>query len=188
MTKQIATKSEFQILLKSLYDAHEKEVRALNKEVSKLEKEVSKLKSHESFSSPLMHNIEEVWAKGRMAREKMNNFVATGKGRPSWKDWEALIRMCEVEHHDFIFYLLSNSKGLLSGRDFFVSLLVRDGWREYNIQILMNLSSERISNIFRKINSVLFDMDTSKNFEKNILAVRPDKRIFNFPAWIPEGT
>ena len=185
MTKQIVAKSEFQILMKSLHDAHEKEVRALKKEVSKLEKQVNNLKSLEKFSTPLMSDIEDIMAKGHAARDRMYAFVTTGKGRPTKKDWEAMIRMYEIEHHDFIFYVLSGNKGMLSGRDLFVSILARDGWKEYNIQVLLDISSERISNIFRKINKVLFDMDTSKNFEKNILSVNPEQRVFSFPAWLP---
>ena len=49
MIAQTTTKSEFKTLLKSLLDAHEKDVRALKKEVSKLEKEIANLKKIESF-------------------------------------------------------------------------------------------------------------------------------------------
>ena len=185
MTKQIAKKSDFQSLIKSLNDAHEKEVQTLKKEISRLEEELHDTRSINAFSSPLMADIEGILEKGRMARDKMKAFIASGKGKPTKKDWEALIRMYEIEHHDFIFSILSSSKGMLSGRDFFVCLMVRDGWKEYNIQVLLNISSERISNIFRKINSVLFDADTSKNLEKNIRSMKSDKRVFNFPTWIP---
>ena len=185
MIAQTTTKSEFKTLLKSLLDAHEKDVRALKKEVSKLEKEIANLKKIESFSSPMANDVEDILEKGRMARDRMSSFVTTGKAKPTKKDWEAILRMYEIEHHDFIFYLLSGSNGMLSGRDFLVCLLVRDGWKEYSIQILLNISSERISNVFRKINGILFDQDTSKNLEKNILSVKTDKRVFSFPSWLP---
>lgn len=180
-------KSNFQSLMKSLNEAHEKEIQTLKKEVGRLEEELHAIKAVKAFSSPLMTDIEGILEKGRTARDKMRAFVTTGKGRPNRKDWEAMIRMCEIEHHDFIFSMLASGRGLLSGRDIFVCMLVRDGWKEYNIQLLLDISSERISNIFRKINSILFDQDTSKNLEKNLLAFKPEKREFNFPTWIPLG-
>ncbi len=185
MRKQTGKRNEFQSLIKSLSNAHEKEVGALSKKVNKLEEEVNKLSRVKSLFSPLMTDIDGILEKGRSAREKMRLYLSTGKGKPTKKDWESLIKMYEVEHHDFIFSILASSKGLLSGRDFFVCMMARDGWRESNIQDLLNISSERISNIFRKINSVLFDVDSSKNFEKNIMLMNSDKRVFNFPTWIP---
>ena len=185
MTKQVEKKSEFQILLKSVRDAHEKEVRALKREILKLEEKVRDLKQSSISSSSLMTDIEEIMSKGYQAREKMKLYATTGKGKPTQKDWEALIRMYEIEHHDFMFFILASSKGMLSGRDFFISILARDGWKGYDIQMLLNISSERVSNIFRKINSTIFDMDTSKSFEQNIQSLSLDKRVFNFPNWIP---
>lgn len=188
MTKQTGKKNDFQSLLKSLHDAHDKEVKTQRKEIDKLGEELHNLKKVKTFTSPLMADIEGILERGRVARDRMKAFLATGKGRPNHNDWEAFIRMCEVEHHDFIFSMLASGKGLLSGRDLFVCMLVCDGWKEYNTQVLLNISSERISNIFRKINNAVFDMDTSKNLEHNILAFRPDKREFNFPTWIPLGS
>lgn len=185
MTRQVGKKSEFQLLLKSLHDAHEKEVRALKKEVSKLEEEVRSFTTSGTTVPSLMTDIEDIMAKGNLARNKMKSYVMHGKSKPTQKEWESLIRMYEIEHHDFIFSVLTASAGQLSGRDLFISILVRDGWKGYDIQILLNISSERVSNIFRKINNTIFDMDTSKNLEKNIQTFKIDKRIFNFPNWIP---
>lgn len=188
MTKQIGKKNDFESILKNLHDAHEKEVKTLKKEIDNLSEQILNLQKVKAFTSPLMADLEGIMERGRVARDRMMAFLSTGKGRPNYKDWEAYIRMVEVEHHDFIFSMLASGKGLLSGRDIFVCMLVRDGWKEYNVQVLLNISSERISNIFRKINGIVFDMDTSKNLERNILDFRPDKRVFNFPTWIPLGS
>ena len=188
MTKQTGKKNDFESLLKSLHDAHEKEVKTQKKEIEKLGEEIHNLKKVKAFTSPLMADLEGIMERGRVARDRMMAFLVTGKGRPNQKDWEAYIRMSEVEHHDFIFSMLASGKGLLSGRDLFVCMLVRDGWKEYNVQVLLNISSERSSNIFRKMNGIVFDMDTSKNLERNILDFMPEKRVFHFPTWIPLGS
>ena len=182
------SKRNCQSILKNLHDAHEKEVKTLKKEIDNLSEQILNLQKVKAFTSPLMADLEGIMERGRVARDRMMAFLSTGKGRPNYKDWEAYIRMVEVEHHDFIFSMLASGKGLLSGRDLFVCMLVRDGWKEYNVQVLLNISSERISNIFRKINGIVFDMDTSKNLERNIMDFMPEKRVFHFPTWIPLGS
>ena len=39
-----------------------------------------------------------------------------------------------------------------------------------------------------EVNGIVFDMDTSKNLERNILDFSPEKRVFHFPTWIPLGS
>lgn len=185
MPKNNLENNSFQSLLKELHEAHNKQVLLLESKVKKLEEEIQSLKAINASSSSLMNNTEEIMSKGRRARDKMKSYVATGKGKPTSKDWEALTEFFEIEHHDFIFALLDCSKGMLSGRDFLVCVLVRDGWEEYDIQILLDLTSERVSNIFRKINSIIFGKDTSKNLIQNILSLDVKERVFKSPSWIP---
>ena len=92
MTKQTGKKNDFESLLKSLHDAHEKEVKTQKKEIEKLGEEIHNLKKVKAFTSPLMADLEGIMERGRVARDRMMAFLVTGKGRPNQKDWEAYIR------------------------------------------------------------------------------------------------
>lgn len=175
----------FRSQLESLLQTHEEEVKALKDKILSLEQELRNKAGQVEPPLSLAQKAQQVVRKGQQVRLRVKAFAeGRDEKKPSPQEWDALTAMYEIIHRDFIFALLARSSGQLTGRQFYVSVLVRDGWDEYQLQHLLGVSSERISDIFRKINRILFGHDTSKHFAQHIKAMDTSRRDYRLPPWL----
>ncbi len=86
---------------------------------------------------------------------------------PSSKEWADLNRLVERFIPNFIKFLKENDNEL-SFREIEICILIRLGFKSYDIKVLLDLSSQYLSNIRTSINIKLFKTKGTKDLDYKI--------------------